>query len=40
MKEVICCKCGNVIEQGYAINPQNSAICESCYNEEVENLEV
>lgn len=34
MKPVYCTKCGDEIQSGYAINPENSAICENCYNEE------
>ncbi len=34
MKPIYCVKCGNEIESGYAINPEVSAICETCYNEE------
>jgi NMD protein affecting ribosome stability and mRNA decay len=38
MKIIYCCKCGDEIQNGYAINPENSAICETCYNEECDNL--
>jgi NMD protein affecting ribosome stability and mRNA decay len=38
MKEITCCKCGDPIESGYAINPEVSAICNTCYQEEQDKL--
>ena len=35
-KLIQCSKCGDEIENGYAINPENSAICNICYDEEAE----
>ncbi len=40
MKPIFCVKCGNEIESGYAVNPENSAICNTCYDEETSNLEI
>lgn len=34
MKEIICSRCGNEIESGYEVNPANSNICNTCFNEE------
>ncbi len=31
MKEIQCDNCGDVITSGYAINPEVSALCETCY---------
>lgn len=40
MKDILCCKCGESIEAGYAVNPEESAICNQCYDEEMENSEL
>ena len=34
LKEVICKNCGDPIEQGYAVNPENSEVCENCLTED------
>jgi hypothetical protein len=39
MKEITCIECGDVIQSGYAVNPENSAICETCYREKVKEIE-
>jgi len=39
MKEVKCTNCGEPITEGYAINPQVSALCFSCHDELVEGLD-
>ena len=33
MKEIKCQECGDVIESGYAVNPQMSDLCATCYEE-------
>lgn len=30
MKEIKCIICGDIIQQAYNINPNNSDVCESC----------
>ncbi len=38
MKSIFCTKCGDEIQSGYAVNPENSAICNTCYIEESEEM--
>jgi NMD protein affecting ribosome stability and mRNA decay len=38
MKPIKCCECGEIIENGYAVNPEVSAICETCYSEKQKDL--
>lgn len=33
MEEVKCEQCGEIIENGYAVNPQVTNLCASCYDE-------
>ncbi len=33
MKEIKCEQCGEIIENGYAINPQVTNLCAACYDE-------
>lgn len=35
MKDIYCTSCSEPIETGYAVNPENSAICNTCYDEAV-----
>lgn len=38
MKDIYCQECGDPIQSGYAINPENSAICETCLHEKEDEL--
>ncbi len=39
MKEILCVRCGEPITSGYAVNPEVSAICVNCYEDEIAKLE-
>lgn len=32
MRDIRCQECGEPIESGYAVNPEVSALCNTCYD--------
>lgn len=38
MKPIYCTECGDEIQHGYAINPENSEVCEECYQNNLEEV--
>lgn len=40
MREIKCQNCGDIIESGYAVNPEISALCVLCYQEQKAELDL